>query len=399
MSETTPHTHIDPVEEVLSIEAPTINDGASGAKKKFSPAKIGIGIIAASVVVLLGTQYLGTPPAKIKGPGSASVRVSEAASFTTTPSSAISTNSEASALAEKTAKIREAEVLKDPKKSYITADPFGDSSSSQLPMPPIPKVEMQQVQAPGPIVMSAPTQPQGEDPVVVFARLIFSQTTAQVSSGFTPANPSQVAVTGASGPGASTTGQTITMGIADIGAGEIKYATLTSGLNSRVLQTVPRAVIHGGLLDGAVLIGSMENVENHYLVLKFHALTINKRTYPIDAIAINPDLQDAGLADDVKSHLFERTALQAGVGFIQSFGAAKLQEGSSSSQSNGLAGNSMSTTNPIRTNKQTAIIALGGAAQTIQPAIDQTIADIKPEVIVKPGKEMGILFTKPLFLK
>jgi hypothetical protein len=401
MSEATQHQNIDPVEEVLAIEAPTVNDGASGSKKKFSIAKIGVGILAVSVVALAATQYFGQPAAKTTGPGAAVVRVPETSTLIPTPSSAISTRPEAIALGAKTAKEREAEILKDPTKSYVTADPFGDSSKSSITMPSAPKVDMQPIPAPPPIAMpSAPTQQQGEDPVTAFGKRVFSQATAMAAVGVTPANPSAVAAPGtAAAQVASALAAASATAAADISAGDLKYAMLTSGLNSRVPQTVPRAVIHGGAFDGAVLIGAMESVDNHYLVLKFHAMTLNKRTYAVEAIAVNPDMQDAGLADDVQSHVLQRTAIQAGVGFIQSFGASKLQEGTASSSFSGTTGSSFSTSTAKRSNGQTALIALGGAAQAVAPAIDQAVNDMKPEVIVHPGKEMGVLFTKPVFLK
>mgnify|MGYP000624345616 CR=1 FL=1 len=177
------------------------------------------------------------------------------------------------------------------------------------------------------------------------------------------------------------------------------YARLTSSLNSLVPQTPPRAVVVGGKFDGAILLGAMENVENKYLVLKYTTMTVGRKTYPISAIAVNVEAQDAGLADEVTSRAWERAALTAGMGFVQAFGAAKLQEGTTTVQNSGLNGFSSSTQAPQRSNGQTALIALGGAAQSLQATGQNEIQKLKDEVKVNQNKEMGVLFMQPLYIK
>jgi hypothetical protein len=140
----------------------------------------------------------------------------------------------------------------------------------------------------------------------------------------------------------------------------------------------------------------MEVIESRYLVLRFTTLTLGKKTYPISAIAVNPEMQDAGMMDSVRDRTWTRAALQAGVGFVQAFGAAKLEEGTTSTQTP-LGGTSTSV--PKRSNGETAIIALGGAAQGVKGTVDQEIAKLKDEVKVGPGKEIGVLFMQPLTLQ
>ena len=107
-------------------------------------------------------------------------------------------------------------------------------------------------------------------------------------------------------------------------------------------------------------------------------------------------MHDAGMMDSVHDRTWTRAALQAGVGFVQAFGAAKLEEGTTSNQN---AYGGTSTTVPKRSNGETAIVALGGAAQSIKGTVDQEIAKLKDEVKVGPGKEMGVLFLQPLTLQ
>lgn len=398
---------VDPIEQVLTTETPVVNDSVGGKKKKPVIAKIGMGVFAVTLVVLVGAQFMGEEAVQSGQQAGASIRNGDVDAFRQAQASAKPTNPEAIALAEKKEAERAAEKAKEPGASYFKQDPFGEGATTpvvqetqNLPPPPPPQPST----APQPqLTPSAPTVVNNngqEDPAVVYARMLHAEATHSPRIGLTAAKPSEVAAQSTNGAG----GQVVTGGPAvvmdaTVAAGEIKYALLTSGLNSRVPQTPPRAVIHGGPLNGAVLLGVMENANDEYLVLRFKSMTIGKKTYPIEAIAVNPEMHDAGIADEAHSHLFQKTAIQAGIGFIQAFGAAKLQEGTTISNSYGTGGGSSLTQTPTRTNKQTAMIAAGGAAQAIAPAIDQAVNSIRPEVIIHPNKEMGILFLKPLFLQ
>lgn len=400
---------LDPVEQALSIETPVVNDSVS-KKKKPPIAKIGIAIFLGAMGFLVVSTFMGgDDAAQHTGGGTAQVRGGEIAAFRQAPATAAPSNPEAAALAEKKEAERAAEKAKEPGASYFKQDPFDSGATTPVVqetqnMPPPPPPPPSQMPAPQ-SVPSTPTVVNNgngqEDPAITYARKVFSQATSSPRIGLTMPKPSdaQNQMVSQNGDAAAGQGRASAVMDADVAAGEIKYALLTSGLNSRVPQTPPRAVIHGGPLSGAVLLGVMENAENEYLVLRFKSMTIGKKTYPIEAIAVNPDMQDAGMADVVNSKMFQKTALQAGIGFIQAFGAAKLQEGTTITNSYGSNGGGSMTQTPVRTNKQTAMIAAGGAAQAIQPSIDQMVESIRPEVIIHPNKEMGILFLKPLFLQ
>lgn len=401
---------VDPIEQVLTIETPVVNDSVGNKKKKPSIAKYGMYAFVGAVVVLAGSQmFFGGPPPKANNGGAvAQVRTSDAQTFVPSPASTAPTNSEASELANKKEAERAAEASKDPSKSFISQDPFGSGSTpvvqekENLPPPPPPVSTAVAVQSTPPPIQPVSSGNQQEDPALTYARKLFASAQISPKMGLSAPPVNQNANAAATGGMQNTSATGATGPLvkdASVAAGEIKYAVLTSGLNTLVPQTPARAIIHGGILDGSVLLGSMENANDQYMVLRFKTLTIGKKTYPIEAIAVNQDMQDAGLADEVKSHLLEKTAIQAGVGFVQSFGAAKLQEGTTTSSSVGANGSTSFTQTPNRTNKQTAMIALGGAAQAITPAIDQAVSNIRPEVIIHPNKEMGILFLKPLFLQ
>lgn len=69
----------------------------------------------------------------------------------------------------------------------------------------------------------------------------------------------------------------------------------------------------------------METVETVIWCL-VHYVDAGQKTYPVNAIAVNPEMQDAGIMDNVRNRTWTRAALQAGVGFVQAAGAAKRKK-------------------------------------------------------------------------
>lgn len=397
---------LDPIDQELDISPP---DEAGKKAKKGLPkaAKVGLGVMTAGVLVVMAFQMMvPTSEESQQQAGKINLNVSDAKSFRNAPASQVSTNPEAEALNSRVQTERAGEILKDPTKSFITADPFGNSDVGNNFEKREPRDEVADLlppQAPPelapPVAMTPPPRAGNgeEDPILMYARKIAASSLATPELGISAGNtaPPALIETNASMNGASQ-GATNKIQTADVGAGEISYAQLTSGLNSIVPQTPPRAIIRGGKLNGAILLGQMEVVDSRYLVLKFNTLMLNKKTYPIAAIAVNPEMQDAGIVDTVRDRAWTRGALQAGVGFVQAFGAAKLEEGTSSTQNQY---GSTTTEVPKRSNSETAIIALGGAAQAVKGTVDQEIAKIRDEVKIEPNKEIGVLFMQPLILE
>lgn len=404
----------DPVEQALDITPP--DEGKAVSKKKSMPKSIKTIMGGAGVVLLFFIAYQMTipaaPPSAQDSTGKVAVSVKEVGGFQNTQASARPVNPEAAALGQKVEENRAAELMKDPTKSYVTANPFGDADSQgniprgdgvtpgQLPpQPPQAPPENIGVEAKSYNVESNGNGQQQQDPALAEAMRIYQATKRVGKMGVAAGN-----VELAAAPAQATTGnQNLTANgqpiihESDIGAGDQVYAQLTTSLNSVVPQTPVRAVIRGGKLNGGVLLGMIENVNDRYLVLKYSTLTLNKKTYPISAVAVNPEAMDAGIVDVVNNKTWSKAALQAGVGFVQAFGAAKLEEGTTNTINPTTGATTTST--PTRSNKQTAMIGLGGAAQAIKPTIDAEVNNIKNEVIVHQGKEMGVIFLQPVYLQ
>lgn len=403
----------DPIDDVLNVEPPLedIKDKKKGLPKAM---KIGLGVMVAGVLVLLAMNLM-TPPVdpSQQQAGRIGVNVGEASGFKPAGAAQVATNPEAAALNNKVDNVRAGEILKDPNKSFVTADPFGSADvgnniGKKQETPADQLAALTPPPAPPELIGLTPEGPRpgangggsgnNEDPVFAYAKKIHDFSTQAVKIGISPGNTEKAVATNASTAGAANMNNTDAQKISDsdVGAGEISYAQMTSALNSIVPQTPPRAIIRGGKLNGGILLGQMEVIESRYLVLKFSTLTLGKKTYPISAIAVNPDMQDAGIMDSVRDRTWTRAALQAGVGFVQAFGAAKLEEGTKTNQN---VNGSSSTEVPKRSNKETAIVALGGSAQAVKGTVDQEILKLKDEVKVGPGKEIGVLFMQPLTLQ
>lgn len=402
------------IDEALSVEPPA--DTKKSGKKSLPPAfKYTMMVGAAGIVVLTAWQtlFVQQVPSQ-QQQGKLGVRVNEPGNFEAGKASAEGSNPEAIALGRKVESAKTEAALKDPNKSYVTSDPFGDTGENAGTLhtsdPAASQPNAPQFNNPPPVYTPAPTVAKDpkDDPVLNYAQLVHASTVSTpklaIAAGAKTGTGNGVAAVGenvasAGGTSGAVNNSSVPTQDADIPAGRIEYATLTGQLNSIVPQTPPRAIIRGGQFNGAILLGQMENVEDRYLVLRFTVMTLGKRSYPISAIAVNPEMNDAGLVDTVKDRTWTRTALQAGVGFIQTFGAAKVQEGTNSTVTNGPTGSTTTTSTGTRTNKQTAIIAAGGAAEAIKPTIDQEINKMKSEVIIQPNKEMGIMFLQPVYLR
>lgn len=401
------------IDEAMDIDPP-VEEAKSKKKGLSKAAKMAMGAMGLGLLFVVALQMM-TPPVEQseQQAGRIGVKIDDASNFKTAGASQTATNPEAAALNSKVDSARAGEILKDPTKSYVTADPFGSADVGANIGKKTPDQEaadqlaaLTPPPAPPPLIDPSPVAPRntgggngnGEDPVLAYAKKVHDFAIQSVKIGVSPGNVEKVQTAAGNGAGqaGAVAGNAQKILDSDVGAGEISYAQMTSSLNSIVPQTPPRAIIRGGKLNGGILLGQMEVIESRYLVLKFNTLTLGKKTYPIAAIAVNPEMQDAGMMDSVRDRTWTRAALQAGVGFVQAFGAAKLEEGTTSNQN---AYGSTSTSVPKRSNSETAIVALGGGAQAIKGTVDQEIAKLKDEVKVGAGKEIGVLFMQPLTLQ
>lgn len=380
-----------------TIEPPKIEDSiASSTKKKSKTVIFGAVAVAVAMVFAIIMNIYSSTTKKATPVYSSNVS-SEASGFDRTKAGEGTVNPEAARI-EAEAVAQRAEEARKKGGSFISTEHFGDApdkaAETKVPgqEPAATEGDSAQPMLPPPPPVENP-QGQGDktaSPVKMVIDQLFKSGKPGFSAGQAVAVQSPAAYSGQASGGAQAPINH------DITAGQMFGAVMTLGMNSLVPETPARAVITSGKYRGAVCIGSIKNKSNRYLVANFNQMSIGSKTYPIDAIAVNMEDYQAGLADEVNSRFFERYALMAGTGFLQGVGSAFLSSGTTTTQSTGTTGNILTQTNPSRTTQDAMLIGLGGAAQAISPMAQEIHADIRPEVKVYANKEIGIVMLKPV---
>jgi intracellular multiplication protein IcmE len=173
-------------------------------------------------------------------------------------------------------------------------------------------------------------------------------------------------------------------------AGDILYGAMITEANSDVPGPILAQVLSGPLKGGR-LIGAFQ-VSEDFLVLRFTTLSINGRSYPVQAIALDPNTTLGGMATEVDQRYFARLVLPAAASFISRFGDVISQPEQTTTVSNG--------TVVVSQNKASTRDALyagaGDAANQLSDFVDQEANRVKPLVRVASNTPIGIFFTTPV---
>lgn len=189
----------------------------------------------------------------------------------------------------------------------------------------------------------------------------------------------------ASGP--ASTSQVQNDGVALIPAAATLYATLDMTANSDVPGPI-MATIQEGKYAGGRALGKF-TVKNDYLVMEFNSLTFKGVTFPIDAIAVNPGTQMTGMADDVDHHYLVKFGAIFGAAFLQGFGNAMLQTGTTT-----ITPTSAITTKSLST-RDASLAALGQVGQTASQLLMPYAQ--KPATVTKYAQTgLVLLFLSPV---
>ncbi len=176
-------------------------------------------------------------------------------------------------------------------------------------------------------------------------------------------------------------------------AGTVSYAKLLTQANSDVPGPILAEIVTGPLA-GARAVGSftVANNYNDYLVLNFSLAELKGKEYVINTLALDPNTNLGGLATEVDERYFDRVLLPAAASFLQGFGGALSNTGSS-----------------VTTNGTTTIVSQGqngirqglyngasSAANTAGQFFQNQANNTKPLIVVAAGTPMGILFVTSL---
>ncbi len=174
-------------------------------------------------------------------------------------------------------------------------------------------------------------------------------------------------------------------------AGEVEYAQLLTEANSDIQGPILAQIVSGPLA-GSRLLGNFSVKEDEYLVLSFNTVVIDGISHSVDAIAVDPKTTHTGLVTDTDKRYFKRVILPAAAAFVEGFGAAIAQTGSTTVSNN----STVTQQSEDLDAKQEVFKGVEEAAGKVGEILDDEASKTKPLVKVASGTPMGILFLQPV---
>lgn len=175
-----------------------------------------------------------------------------------------------------------------------------------------------------------------------------------------------------------------------IQAGSIGYAQLLNDLNSDIKGPALAQILSGPLQGGRALGDYM--LQDEYLVLKFTRIVKDGVTYTIDGVALDEKTTLAAQQSDVDHHYLQRILLPAAAAFVQGYGQAVSETGTSTTTT---SGGGIATDTPEPDAKEELFEGIEKASDKISSIIDQG-ANRPITVTLNRGTTMGILFMEPV---
>ena len=147
--------------------------------------------------------------------------------------------------------------------------------------------------------------------------------------------------------------------------------------------------ILSGPLTGARALGTMAKTGD-YLTLKFSSITTKAgTTYAIKGYGVNPKIPATTVRSAVDHHLLSRWGGLLAASFLQGYGQAVSQSGSTAASSFG----STITTMPVLTPQQELLVAAGTVGQQFANVMQQNF-NRPATVTLNPGVPLAILILK-----
>lgn len=169
-------------------------------------------------------------------------------------------------------------------------------------------------------------------------------------------------------------------------AGQIAYAQLLTELNSDVPAPALAAVLSGPFV-GARMIGKMAR-QDEYIVITFDRIIKDDVSYKVNGIALDEKTTLPAHRTDIDHHYFSRIILPAAAKFVQGYGSAVAETGTTTTTT---AGGGIATDKPKPSAKESIYKGVESAAQTISDVIQED-AKKEPTIRVARGTTMGVLF-------
>jgi intracellular multiplication protein IcmE len=153
------------------------------------------------------------------------------------------------------------------------------------------------------------------------------------------------------------------------------------------------AQISTGPFKGARLIGSFQTRQERYLTMKFNTMAHEDETYSINAVALDPNTTLSGMATEVDRRYFSRVVLPAAAEFLEGFGEAVAQTGSTTTNTG--TGSTVQQEEDLDAEQELAK-GFEEGAQEIGDVLDERADQIKPLIRVAAGTPIGVFFIEPV---
>ncbi len=175
-------------------------------------------------------------------------------------------------------------------------------------------------------------------------------------------------------------------------AGAIEYSQLLIEANSDVNGPIV-ALIVSGPFAGSRVLGTF-TAQEEFLVMHFTTL-VNKKgiSIPVDAYALDPDTTLTGLATDVDHRYWQRIVLPAAAEFVSGLGEAYADKEGNQTV---VTGDVVVQTDPPLDVKQQVAKGVQKAAERVSDVLDKEGDKTQPQIRVRAGTPMGILFMSPI---
>jgi hypothetical protein len=167
--------------------------------------------------------------------------------------------------------------------------------------------------------------------------------------------------------------------------GDMLYAVNNLPINSDSSPVVQFTSVAPGDSHGAIFSGSVKKIDNEVFI-QFNSYSKNGETFPVNAIAIDPNDYSTLFADDVDHHYFQRYSGIIIASMIEGY-AGSLQDTSVSTSVSG----ERETTKRVEDFKDRLLIGIGKVGENLSP---QFLNDVnRPSTVhVYKDKPVGILF-------
>src|SRR5690606_21621737 len=151
-----------------------------------------------------------------------------------------------------------------------------------------------------------------------------------------------------------------------------------------------RATVIGGPLAHSVLLGGFEK-RGDFLVIVFNRITLpNKKTYSLEAVALDPEESRLSVRSDVDRHTFERWALFLAGTWLGAAGDIYAQSGTTQTTTTVPGGTSTTISYPEFDSDRVNRIAVGALGQATADQLQGSLA-IPSTVTLQANTQIGVM--------